>query len=161
TRLPSASRPISIATSSSTTTSRPRSSSCAITPTRCAPTSCARAGPDRRRPRRRNASPRHNAPRPTRSKALTGPGRPTLKSDVHRPHRGRGGNTMSIASPTYAPPIRRRVDAVTQDYELIDAATARFDAGDFLAAVHKVFEHVVPDHAIDLAQAPATFVQGS
>ena len=68
---------------------------------------------------------------------------------------------MSIASPMYAPPIRRRVDAVTQDYELIDAATERFEAGDFLDAVHKVFAHVMPGVAIDLAAAPATFVQGS
>lgn len=68
---------------------------------------------------------------------------------------------MSTASPTYAPPIRRRVEATALDFELIDAASARFEAGDFLGSVHKIVEHLLPGERFDLARQPGAFTQGS
>jgi hypothetical protein len=60
----------------------------------------------------------------------------------------------------YTPPIRRRNVSSARDYELFDAALESFEAGEHAEAVAKIFKHLFPDLAIDLA-AGAAFAQGS
>jgi hypothetical protein len=68
---------------------------------------------------------------------------------------------MTITSLTYTPPIRRSATATTLDFDLLEAAIAHFEAGEFLDAATDVFKHIVPGTPVDLAHAPVSFTQGS
>jgi len=68
---------------------------------------------------------------------------------------------MTITSLTYTSPIRRTAATTTLDFELLEAAIAHFEAGEFLEAAQKVFKHIVPNTPVDLEHAPVSFTQGS
>ncbi len=69
---------------------------------------------------------------------------------------------MMLASPIYAPPIRRHQQAVQPDYEKLEAAVALAGEGRARESVQKVFEHLFPTATIpDLTLEPYRYVQGS
>jgi hypothetical protein len=67
---------------------------------------------------------------------------------------------MAISSLTCLPPIRRAEQAPKPDYEMLEAAVQRFDAGEFRESVQLVFRHLFADRAAEAADA-FTFPQGS
>lgn len=69
---------------------------------------------------------------------------------------------MAITSLTYDPPVRRSTRRQTTDYGLLEVANALYEQGQPLAALRKVFEHLLPGTSVpDLAAETFWFTQGS
>jgi hypothetical protein len=69
---------------------------------------------------------------------------------------------MTIATLTFAPPVRHRSKAVTLDYELFESAIALFEQGNVAKSVQTVFAHLFPEQENpDIAVEPFSFPQGS